>query len=70
MIVGHHGGEGTLLQAAVVAAGSLSLVLALFRFELSRLGRRFRRGPGNRDQDIRGDARRQERLRRAARRDG
>ena len=55
MIVGHHGGEGPLLQAAVVAAGSLSVALGMFRVELYRLGRRFRRRPGNRDQDNRAD---------------
>ena len=48
MILGHHGGEAPLLQAAVVAAGSLSVTLGIFRAELYRIGRRFRRrGPSN-----------------------
>jgi hypothetical protein len=55
VILGHHGGEAPLLQAVLAAATSVPVVLALFRVELSRLGRRFRRGPGNRDHDIRAD---------------
>jgi hypothetical protein len=55
VILGHHGGEAPLLQAAVLAAGSLSVGLALFRVELTRLGRRFRRRPSNRNQDTRAD---------------
>jgi hypothetical protein len=39
----------------LAAAGSVPVVLALFRVELSRLGRRLRSGPGNRDDDIRAD---------------
>jgi hypothetical protein len=53
VILGHHGGEAPLLQAALAAAGSLSVALALFRVELFRLGRRLRRGPGTRDQETR-----------------
>jgi hypothetical protein len=48
VILGHHGGEAPLLQAVLAAAGSVSVVLALFRFELSRLGKWFRRRPRNR----------------------
>ena len=55
MILGHHGGEAPLLQAALAAAGSLSVALALFRVELVRLGRRFRRRPGDRVRDTRAD---------------
>ena len=55
MILGHHGGEAPLLQAALAAAGSLSITLALFRVELFRLGRRLRRGPRNRDNETRAD---------------
>jgi hypothetical protein len=55
VILGHHGGEGPLLQAALAAAGSLSIGIALFRVELARLGGRFRRPPGDRDQDTRAD---------------
>ena len=53
MILGHHGGEAPLLQAAVAAAGSLSVALALFRVELFRVGRRFRRRPGRRGTETR-----------------
>jgi hypothetical protein len=56
VILGHHGGEAPLLQAALAAAGSLSIVLALFRIELFRLGRRFRRRSGDRDQDTSADS--------------
>ena len=55
MILGHHGGEAPLLQAALAAAGSLSVALALFRVELFRLGRWFRRRPRNRSNDTRAD---------------
>ena len=55
MILGHHGGEAPLLQAAVVAAGSLSVALGLFRVELYRLGRRFRRRPGTRGDKTRAE---------------
>jgi hypothetical protein len=54
VILGHHGGEAPLLQAALATAGSLSMTLALFRVELSRLGRRLRRGP-RRDNETRAD---------------
>jgi hypothetical protein len=54
VILGHHGGEAPLLQAALATAGSLSITLALFRFELVRLGRRLRRGP-RRDNETRAD---------------
>ncbi len=54
MILGHHGGEAPLLQAALATAGSLSITLALFRLELFRLGRRLRRGP-RRDNEARAD---------------
>jgi hypothetical protein len=50
VILGHHGGEAPLLQALLAAAGSVSIVLALFRVELYRLGGRFRRRPNTRDQ--------------------
>jgi hypothetical protein len=49
VILGHHGGEAPLLQAALAAAGSLSVALALFRVELYRLGRRLRRLPRTRN---------------------
>jgi methanethiol oxidase len=55
VILGHHGGEAPLLQAALAAAGSLSVALALFRVELFRLGRRFRRRPRSRDNETRAD---------------
>jgi hypothetical protein len=55
VIVGHHGGEAPLLQAAVVAAGSLSVVVGVFRADLYRLGRRFRRRPGRQGNDTRAD---------------
>ncbi len=55
MILGHHGGEAPLLQAAVAAAGSLSVALALFRVELFRLGRRFRRRPRTHGNETRAD---------------
>jgi hypothetical protein len=47
VILGHHGGEAPLLQAALAAAGSLSIALALLRVELYRLGGRLRRRPRN-----------------------
>jgi hypothetical protein len=43
MILGHHGGELPLLQAALASAGLAPLLLLLFRAELGRLGRRLRR---------------------------
>ena len=43
MIVGHHGGEASLLQAALVSGGSVPVLLLLLRTELARLGRRLRR---------------------------
>jgi hypothetical protein len=55
VILGHHGGEAPLLQAALATAGSLSLTLALFRVELSRLGTRLRLGTRNRDNEARAD---------------
>jgi hypothetical protein len=55
MILGHHGGEAPLLQAVLAAAGSVPIVLALFRVELSRLGTRFRRRPRNRNDETRAD---------------
>jgi hypothetical protein len=55
VILGHHGGEAPLLQAAVAAVGSLSVALGLFRVELYRLGRRFRRRPGSRTNETRAD---------------
>jgi hypothetical protein len=55
MILAHHGGEAPLLQAVLAAAGSASIGLALFRFELSRLGSRLRRGPRDRTHAIRAD---------------
>jgi hypothetical protein len=55
VIVGHHGGEATLLQAAVVAAGSLSVALGVFRVELYRLGRLVRRRPERRSIESRAE---------------
>jgi hypothetical protein len=55
MIVAHHGGEAPLLQAVLAAAGSASIGLALFRFELFRLGTRLRRGLRSSNADIRAD---------------
>jgi hypothetical protein len=43
VILGHHGGELPLLQAALASAGSVPVMLVLFRAELGRLGRRLRR---------------------------
>ena len=45
MTVAHHGGELSLLQAALVAAGSLPVLLLLLRKEIARLGRRLVTGP-------------------------
>jgi hypothetical protein len=45
MILGHHGGELPLLQAALASAGSLPLLLLVFRTEIGRLGKRLRRRP-------------------------
>jgi hypothetical protein len=46
MIVAHHGGELSLLQAVLVSAGSLPMLLLLLRKEIGRLGRRLRHRPG------------------------
>ena len=48
MILGHHGGETSLLQAALASAGSVPVLLLLFRARTGRLGRRLRRWQGNR----------------------
>lgn len=45
-MLGHHGGELPLLQAALASAGSVPVLLLLFRTELGRLARRLRRRPG------------------------
>ncbi len=45
MIVGHHGGETTLLQALLASAGSVPVLLMLFRAQLGRLGQRLLRRP-------------------------
>lgn len=42
MILGHHGGELTLVQAVLASAGSVPLMLLVFRAELVRLARRLR----------------------------
>jgi hypothetical protein len=55
VILAHHGGEAPLIQAAVVAAGSLSVALGMFRTELYRLGRRFRRRPADQTNSTRAD---------------
>ena len=44
MILGHHGGELPLLQAALASAGAVGALLVPVRMELARLGRRLRRG--------------------------
>jgi hypothetical protein len=43
MIVGHHGGELSLLQAALATAGSAPVLLLALRSELARLFHRPRR---------------------------
>jgi hypothetical protein len=43
VIVGHHGGELPLLQAALASAGSVPVLVLLFRSEVGRLGRRLGR---------------------------
>jgi hypothetical protein len=43
VILAHHGGELTLIQAALASAGAVPPLLLVFRTELSRLGRRLRR---------------------------
>jgi hypothetical protein len=55
VILGHHGGEAPLLQAVLAAAGSVSIVLALFRVELYRLGGLFRRRPRDRNDETLAD---------------
>ena len=45
MILGHHGGELPLLQAALASAGTVSLLLIPIRSEITRFARRFRRRP-------------------------
>ncbi len=47
MILGHHGGELPLLQAALATAGTVPLLLVPLRAELARLARRLRRGNDN-----------------------
>jgi hypothetical protein len=44
VILGHHGGEGQLLPAALASAGAAPVLFLLLRAELARLGRRLRRG--------------------------
>jgi hypothetical protein len=44
VIVAHHGGELSLLQAALASAGTVPVLLLLARTELGRLGRRLRSG--------------------------
>jgi hypothetical protein len=49
VIVLHHGGELALLQAALASAGSVSVLVILFRTEIvSRLGRHLGRRWGSR----------------------
>jgi hypothetical protein len=43
VIVGHHGGETSMLQVALASGGSVPVLLLLLRMELARLGRRLRR---------------------------
>ena len=45
MIVAHHGGELPLLQALLASAGSVPVLLLLFRGELGRLAGWLRRRP-------------------------
>ncbi|HXV34029.1 MAG TPA: hypothetical protein VD769_08475 [Gaiellaceae bacterium] len=45
MILGHHGGELPLVQAALATAATVPLLLLPLRAELGRLGRRLRRRP-------------------------
>jgi hypothetical protein len=48
MILGHHGGELSLVSAALASAGSAPLLLLLFREQVARLGKRLGRRPGGR----------------------
>ena len=45
-MIAHHGGEVPLLQAALASAGSVPVLLLLFREEIRRLGRSLRRRTG------------------------
>jgi hypothetical protein len=45
VILGHHGGELPLLQAALATAATVPLLLLPLRAEVARLGRRLRRRP-------------------------
>jgi hypothetical protein len=47
VILGHHGGELPLLQAALASAGTVSLLLIPIRSELARLARRLCRRPAD-----------------------
>jgi hypothetical protein len=47
VILGHHGGELPLLQAALASAGTVSLLLIPIRSELARFARRLRRRPAD-----------------------
>jgi hypothetical protein len=44
VILGHHGGELPLLQAALASAAAVPVLLLPIRSELGRLARRLRRG--------------------------
>jgi hypothetical protein len=46
VIVGHHGGELPLLQAALASAAALPVLLLPLRSELARLAGRLRRRRG------------------------
>ena len=50
MILAHHGGELPLLQAALTSAGSVPVLLLLFRTQIGRLGRRLPRRRGSRSE--------------------
>jgi hypothetical protein len=50
VILAHHGGEVALLQAALASAGSVPVLLLLFRTHIVRLGRRFPRQRGGRSE--------------------
>jgi hypothetical protein len=43
VIVGHHGGETSLLQVALASGGSVPVLVLMLRAEVARLGRRMRR---------------------------
>lgn len=45
MILGHHGGELSLAQAALASAASAPVLLLLLRTELGLLAKRLRRRP-------------------------